>query len=272
MQFVKQTFMGIELDILMGHPDHDILFIATQVARAAGLKDPTNASKRAAADSSTVSYRAAEVLGGNLPLMRPEGIHAPTWGKMILLPEGETYRMLLRGHAPASEPFRKWVTEVVLPTIRKTGKFDVNEATDETSQQFAGEFASLHAKISDLEGLIKQLLERPAASVEVEGPYNKTTAVILSDVFNKTTYRDVAESVGLMRPAIDRLEARAVLSMEGKLTKLWGTEDGRDLQTYTSTTKRKWTKWPSNWLKSKVDRGFYRQVIIEVMNEKVAEI
>ena len=38
--------------------------------------------------------------------------------------------MLLRGHAPQSEPFRKWVTEVVLPSIRKTGKFDVNEAVD----------------------------------------------------------------------------------------------------------------------------------------------
>ncbi|WP_138408183.1 hypothetical protein [Stutzerimonas nosocomialis] len=32
--------MDIELDILVGHPEHDILFIATQVARAAGLKDP----------------------------------------------------------------------------------------------------------------------------------------------------------------------------------------------------------------------------------------
>lgn len=39
MKFVKQSFMGIELDILVGHPEHDILFIATQVARAAGLKD-----------------------------------------------------------------------------------------------------------------------------------------------------------------------------------------------------------------------------------------
>lgn len=37
MKFVKQSFMGIELDVLIGHPEHDVLFIATQVARAAGL-------------------------------------------------------------------------------------------------------------------------------------------------------------------------------------------------------------------------------------------
>lgn len=35
--------MGIELDVLVGHPEHELLFVATQVARAAGLKDPSNA-------------------------------------------------------------------------------------------------------------------------------------------------------------------------------------------------------------------------------------
>lgn len=49
-----------------------------------------------------------------------------------LFTEANTYQMLLRGHAPASEPFRKWVTEVVLPTIRKTGQFDIHESQDET--------------------------------------------------------------------------------------------------------------------------------------------
>lgn len=33
--------MGIELDVLVGHPGHDLLFVATQVARAAGLKNPS---------------------------------------------------------------------------------------------------------------------------------------------------------------------------------------------------------------------------------------
>ncbi|HAO73432.1 MAG TPA: hypothetical protein DCW62_00165 [Pseudomonas sp.] len=59
--------------------------------------------------------------------------------KTALLDEPNTYRMLLRGHAPQSEPFRKWVTEEVLPSIRKTGQYNVNESTTETGQQFAGE-------------------------------------------------------------------------------------------------------------------------------------
>jgi prophage antirepressor-like protein len=125
----------------VGHPEHDLLFIATQVARAAGLKHPSKSAMRAAQEEGSASLRASEALMDNLSTMRPEGIHAPLWHKMILLPEAETYQMLLRGHAPASSPFRKWVTEVVLPTIRKTGKFDIHEAQDETSQDFAGHFA-----------------------------------------------------------------------------------------------------------------------------------
>lgn len=36
MKFEKRNFMGIELDVLVGHPEHDLLFVAVQAARAAG--------------------------------------------------------------------------------------------------------------------------------------------------------------------------------------------------------------------------------------------
>jgi prophage antirepressor-like protein len=45
----------------------------------------------------------------------------------VLFKEAEVYGMILRGNAPASEPFRKWVTEEVLPTIRKTGSYVKSE-------------------------------------------------------------------------------------------------------------------------------------------------
>lgn len=42
------------------------------------------------------------------------------------------------GHAPASEPFRKWVTEGVLPSIPKTGSYNINESVTKEGMQFAG--------------------------------------------------------------------------------------------------------------------------------------
>ncbi len=70
-----------------------------------------------------------------------------------LLDEANVYRMLMRGSAPQSEQFRQWVTEEVLPSIRKTGSYNVNESTTETGQQFAGELASLSDAVA---GLLKQ--------------------------------------------------------------------------------------------------------------------
>ena len=123
----------------MGHPEHDLLFIATQVARAAGLKDPSHASSTVAKRlGHTKTFQAGALLGSmDIPQTLQFNLQKTSW----LFTESATYEMLLRGHAPASEPFRKWVTEVVLPSIRKTGKFDIHEAQDGTSQDFAGQFA-----------------------------------------------------------------------------------------------------------------------------------
>ena len=51
------------------------------------------------------------------------------------------YKMLLAGHAPASEPFRKWITEEVLPTIRKTGSYNAEESTNPIAM---GPFGSMN--------------------------------------------------------------------------------------------------------------------------------
>jgi len=211
--------MGIELDILIGHPEHDILFIATQVARAAGLKDPSTAvyQARKLHDFGS-SLRLGGVVSADYREMIPEGPGNRRYAKdTVLFSEAQTYQMLLRGHAPASEPFRKWVTEVVLPSIRKTGKFDVNEAQDETSKQFSGELAALHAEVSGLKAMIQQLLDRPAVVLpEAQpSPYEGTGMSALSDglLFDKPTYRNVGESVGLGRVAVDRLEDRVVLAL-----------------------------------------------------------
>lgn len=79
--------------------------------------------------------------------------------------------MLLRGHAHQSQQFRDWVFKEVLPSIRKTGSYNVNESTTETGQQFAGELAALNDAVagllkqnSTILGMLKELMERPVAS------------------------------------------------------------------------------------------------------------
>jgi prophage antirepressor-like protein len=160
MEFVKQNFMGIELDVLIGHPEHDLLFIATQVARAAGLADSKGAVNKArryrGAGMQLLEALVAENATCELPLDQGGKKYRIT---TTLFTEAETYQMLLRGHAPASEPFRKWVTEEVLPSIRKTGTYNIHESETKEAQQFAGEFAQLHSAISELTSEVLSLKE-----------------------------------------------------------------------------------------------------------------
>lgn len=51
----------------------------------------------------------------------------------LLTSEKSTYQMLARGNAPQSEPFREWVFGEVLPSIRKTGQYNVNASELATS-------------------------------------------------------------------------------------------------------------------------------------------
>lgn len=100
--FEKRNFMGIELDVLVGHPEHDLLFVATQVARAAGLKQPANSAS---------AYRRVNKAGMALMTLiqdgciRLEDIPADERDQRlrtttVIFTESESYQMLLRGHAP----------------------------------------------------------------------------------------------------------------------------------------------------------------------------
>jgi prophage antirepressor-like protein len=130
--------MGIELDVLVGHPEHDLLFVATQVARAAGLKNPSVsvAKHRVVQGPGERSLQWGDVVlaytesvdhKGSIPGIPSSRIlQMNSW----VATEAWVYSMLLKGHAPQSEPFRRWVTEEVLPTIRKTGKYDAEQSTN----------------------------------------------------------------------------------------------------------------------------------------------
>ena len=122
------------LDILAGHPEHGLLFVATQVARAAGLNNPTNAvcvfrkggACRVRLTIGEVFVPYHERLGDLPKASNGRAYHAAT----ALLDEVSVYTMLLRGHAPQSEPFRKWVTEEVLPSLRKSGTYTMPGAPE----------------------------------------------------------------------------------------------------------------------------------------------
>lgn len=120
--------------VIAGHPEHDILFIAKQIADAAGLKNGSHAVSMFAKQGgkSEKFLRVSDLQNAYHNMIDTQLIDYPrVQPHSILLTEPQAYRLLLRGHAPQSEAFRKWVTEEVLPTIRKTGRYDITESTTE---------------------------------------------------------------------------------------------------------------------------------------------
>lgn len=62
--------------------------------------------------------------------LREKGVsktHTPTAGGRQLttiIDEGNLYRVIMRSNSPAAEPFESWVTDEVLPAIRRTGAYE----------------------------------------------------------------------------------------------------------------------------------------------------
>lgn len=50
-------------------------------------------------------------------------------GNMLFINESGLYSLILRSNKPSAKPFRKWVTSEVLPSIRKTGAYQMQPLT-----------------------------------------------------------------------------------------------------------------------------------------------
>ena len=278
MKFEKRNFMGIELDVLVGHPEHELLFVATQVARAAGLKNPSqsvNQFKNVNAnvggllqfrDVTSVYIKYVDQKAAAIPGNPGSAVvQANSW----VGTEAWVYNMLLKGHAKASEPFRKWVTEEVLPTIRKTGSYNAEESTNPIAMGIMDELKLLRMELKDLKDIVKSgLLAASAPKVVVKSPYEGTTKGTAHYHCDARMIREAAEVLGLTRPVVDKMVPRVMLRVESRLSTMW---TGPELEFETSSTGKKWTVYPTNWLKQQLTREFVRSSLQAIVNEVMAK-
>lgn len=92
------------------------LFCGTDVARALGYAIPTKAV--------------------NTHCKGVSKMEAPTNGgiqKLLFIPEGDVYRLIVHSKLPSAERFERWVFDEVLPTIRKHGAYMTKEKLWEVS-------------------------------------------------------------------------------------------------------------------------------------------
>lgn len=102
--------------------DGDVLFIAKDVAVALGYEKPSNAISQHCKKSKSLKE-----LG--YPVLSPQQlIDVFGTSSITVIPESDVYRLVMRSQLESAEKFQDWVVEEVLPSIRKTGKYELKPA------------------------------------------------------------------------------------------------------------------------------------------------
>jgi len=111
---VPFDFYGNQVRTFVGD-DGEPWFIAKDVAEVLGYKNPKNAPRDHCKSLKTLKGLDLE----------PLGIEAPSPRGLGVIPERDVYRLIMRSHLPEAEKFEEWVVGEVLPTIRKTGAYQL---------------------------------------------------------------------------------------------------------------------------------------------------
>jgi prophage antirepressor-like protein len=110
--------------------DGEPWFVAADVCRCLGLETTTGTTThlRKLADDERRLIRKGKVSDG-----RTLSIFMGFESQLVLVSESGLYKLIMRSDKPVAREFQDWVTRIVIPSIRKTGGYLLNEAARETA-------------------------------------------------------------------------------------------------------------------------------------------
>lgn len=152
---------------------NDIFFIGKEVAEKLGYTRPNDAIN----DHCTrTSKRRIGVVTGK----KKDGTDAIQEIEMVIIPESDVYRLVMRSKLPQAEKFQYWVVEEVLPSIRKRGMYATDNVVDKflADPDFAikllTEYKEEKQKRLEAEQLQKEAEEKVQLLTHVEKMYTAT--------------------------------------------------------------------------------------------------
>ena len=106
-----QIFQNAGFQIRGGLIDNEPYFVATDIAKALGYRDAFDMTRRL--DDDEKDTQKVRTLGGEQV--------------MVVLNESGLYSSILGSNKEQAKVFKKWVTKEVLPSIRKTGSYSIQQ-------------------------------------------------------------------------------------------------------------------------------------------------
>ena len=105
---------------------------------------------------------------------------APKFHNYLYITEGNLYRLIFQSRKSEADQFMDWVTEIVLPSIRKYGRYDVRQITGspEAAIAFLDSYNELRIRNNVLESMNEETIEAR------EYVKRMTDSGVLTDLFD----------------------------------------------------------------------------------------
>jgi prophage antirepressor-like protein/phage anti-repressor protein len=157
------------------------LFCLVDVCKVLGLTTPSDILKRLEED---------EVIKIDFNTSKFQGLDPRCDNQSVkplnFITESGLYSTLSKSDKPQAKPFQRWLTREVLPSIRKTGKYETPQAEPKTD-----ELAMAHGLLA-----ASRIIEKQKQQIEELTPYANYTKLIMQSVTTYTSTQ-VAKQMGM---------------------------------------------------------------------------
>lgn len=115
-------------------------------------------------------------------------------GSVNIISESGLYALVIRSNKPNARRFRKWVTQEVLPSIRRTGKYEAPAAPEEDESLIVAKaFSIVHRQLTESRALVEKLQKQ----IEED----KTSVKFAKDLLATQNGMSLGEAAKLIREA-----------------------------------------------------------------------
>ena len=122
MSIIEKVFHYEENEISVIKCRDDIWFKAKQVATLLGYLDPGRSIRQNVDPEDRISLE--ELIGKGGRITPPSPLVFNFQGSTLYLNESSLYSLIFGSKLESAKAFKRWVTKDVLPSIRKTGRYD----------------------------------------------------------------------------------------------------------------------------------------------------
>lgn len=161
-----QTFTNEELNanIRVVEIDGEFWFIATDVCKALDIQNTTQALKQHLDEDERSIFKIGRQ------------------GETNIVNEPGLYNLILGSRKPEAKQFKRWITHEVLPSIRKTGKYELPKEPESGRELIARALVEAHKIIAEMDNKIAILQPKATA---YDAIINKFDSVSWRDFCNK---------------------------------------------------------------------------------------